>query len=645
MRLLRTVTFLTTLTTVPVMLAATPPAISGVVNSASFAPGTLAPGSLGTIFGSSLASTTAVAPGFPLPTTLGSATVYVNDLPAPMLFASPDQINFQVPWSTTPGPGSVVVITSGAVSNFSSLQITPAAPGLFDDVRSSAWAAAQPVHAGEYITIYGTGLGPVNNPPATGASLLDGEIATLQTTPTVTVGGVQATVSFAGLAPPGQNPFYSAGVYQISALLPPNTPVGDAVLVVVSAGATQSNAVSVSVATGTATSIAKFLLLGPNSSIVARAITSENVCPSIVIDGASQVMTTRSAPTLPFYPVLSCETAVPATAKSVSIEGQVLNMPVSNPQRVTVLGDTGCRMDTSNSQGCNDPKAWPLATLSASALATNPQLLIHNGDYHYREAICGFATPAGAAIPACIGSPWGYNWDVWREDVFKPMQSLLPAAPWVMTRGNHESCDRGGEGWFRYLDPRPIPSSCQNYTDPYSVSIGSVQLIELDSAVADDAVLYTDEIAAYQQQFAKIQQIAGTNAWILTHRPLWGVRSNLNANVVLQAASQNTLPAGVQLILSGHTHTFQTFNFSPARAPQLIIGNSGDNLASQPTTFPGAGMLIGGATVVDTTSVSGFGFSTMTPSTDGSWTVVSKDSTGSTNTSCVVRTTAITCSK
>jgi hypothetical protein len=345
------------------------------------------------------------------------------------------------------------------------------------------------------------------------------------------------------------------------------------------------------------------------------------------------------------YPVLSCGATIPATAKSVSIEGQALNLPVSNPQRITVLGDTGCRMDTSNSQACNDPKAWPLATVSTNALATNPQLLIHDGDFHYREAFCGYATPAGASIPACIGSPWGYNWDVWREDVFKPMQALLAAAPWVMTRGNHESCDRAGEGWFRYLDPRPIPSSCQNYTDPYSVSIGSVQLIELDSAVADDAVPYPDEIAAYQQQFAKIQQMAGSNAWILTHRPLWGVRSNLHANVVLQTASQNTVPDGVRLILSGHTHTFQTFDFSPARAPQLIIGNSGDNLASQPTTVPGAGMLIGGASVVDTTSVSGFGFSIMSPSADGSWTVVSKDSTGNINATCAVRATTIICSK
>src|SRR5262249_47918066 len=215
-----------------------------------------------------------------------------------ILFASPEQINFQVPWSTTAGPGSVVVITSGAVSNFSSLEIAPAAPGVFDDVRSSAWAAAQPVHAGEYITIYGTGLGPAHNPPATCFPGRHGTPATVQPPPPFPSGGLKAPLFFAGFPPPGQNPFYSAGVYQINALVPPNTPVGDAVPVVVSAGGTQSNAVNVSVATGTATSIAKFLLLGPNSAIVARAITSENVCPSIVIDGPSQVMTTRSAPTL-----------------------------------------------------------------------------------------------------------------------------------------------------------------------------------------------------------------------------------------------------------------------------------------------------------------------------------------------------------
>jgi hypothetical protein len=225
------------------------------------------------------------------------------------------------------------------------------------------------------------------------------------------------------------------------------------------------------------------------------------------------------------------------------------------------------------------------------------------------------------------------------------MQSLLAAAPWVFTRGNHESCDRAGEGWFRFLDPRPMPAACQIYTDPYAVPIGSTQLIELDSAEADDAVLYPDQIAVYQSQFSMIQQMAGSSAWLLTHRPLWGVRSNLNANAVLQAASANTLPPGVQVILSGHTHTFQTFDFSPARAPQLVIGNSGDNLASQPTILPGSGMLIGNASILDTISIGGFGFSTMTPSSDGSWSIVSRDSTGGTNATCTLKSTTIICSK
>ena len=31
-----------------------------------------------------------------------------------------------------------------------------------------------------------------------------------------------------------------------------------------------------------------------------------------------------------------------------------------------------------------------------------------------------------------------------------------PAAPWIVVRGNHESCSRAGQGWWRFLDPRPL---------------------------------------------------------------------------------------------------------------------------------------------------------------------------------------------
>ena len=47
----------------------------------------------------------------------------------------------------------------------------------------------------------------------------------------------------------------------------------------------------------------------------------------------------------------------------------------------------------------------------------------------------------------------GDTWDVWKEDFFKPGDALLAAAPWIMDRGNHEECERGGKGWARVLDP------------------------------------------------------------------------------------------------------------------------------------------------------------------------------------------------
>ncbi len=52
----------------------------------------------------------------------------------------------------------------------------------------------------------------------------------------------------------------------------------------------------------------------------------------------------------------------------------------------------------------------------------------------------------------CAGSPWGYGWDAWNADFFTPAAPLLAAAPWAAVRGNHESCARAGQGWWRFLD-------------------------------------------------------------------------------------------------------------------------------------------------------------------------------------------------
>lgn len=624
------------------------PVAKSVVNAASYAASGMAPGSLAALFGSDLSTTTAAAAGYPLPSNFGGASVYVNGVAAPVLFISPEQINFQVPWETPTGPGSVVLISADGTSNQLAVQITAVAPGLFEGaVLSPAWGQAvtgsrlgltsRAARAGEYIRILATGLGAVSNQPDSGAAPSETALSSLKTSASVTIGGIRSAIGFAGLAPPGPNP-YTAGVYEIDALVPANVPAGDAVQVVVSVSGVASNAATISVVDGRSDSVAKFIELGASGAVILRAITSEDSCPTAALDGTTKLMQTRATATLPFYPVLSCEMAIPANTKALSVEGQALLLPTANLQRITVLGDSGCRMDASASQACYNAQAWPVASIAKNAIASNPQLLIHNGDYHYREVQCM------RTVSGCAGSPWGYNWDVWREDLFKPFHDLLAAAPWIFVRGNHESCDRAGEGWFRFLDPRALPAACQVYTDPYSINAGQVHFIHLDSAQADDATAFPDQVAAYATQFDMLRQMVGSQAWIVTHRPLWGIRSNLNANVVLQAASNNDLPSAVQLILSGHTHTFQTYTFSPARAPQLVIGNSGDNLAAA-LTQPVVGALVGNATVTSSTVSGGFGFSTMTPLDNGGWTVIARDSTGAALVTCTFQPLAINCDR
>src|SRR5271156_757107 len=70
--------------------------VNAVTDAASYAP-RVSPGELATIFGTNLANSTQSATGFPLPSSMAGATVYVNQSAVPLLYVSTTQINFQVP--------------------------------------------------------------------------------------------------------------------------------------------------------------------------------------------------------------------------------------------------------------------------------------------------------------------------------------------------------------------------------------------------------------------------------------------------------------------------------------------------------------------------------------------------------------------
>jgi hypothetical protein len=173
--------------------------------------------------------------------------------------------------------------------------------------------------------------------------------------------------------------------------------------------------------------------MAPGGSSEARAVVSGDSCPDIQVDGRSVAMRKRAVGNSAFPQLLCAATLLPSTW-AASIFGQNLPLPVAAPRRILVLGDTGCRIKGGTVQDCNDPAKWPFPHIAAVAAKLRPDLVIHVGDYLYRETAC----PTDNA--GCKGSPSGDDWPAWAADFFTPAAPLLAASPIVFVRGNHEEC-------------------------------------------------------------------------------------------------------------------------------------------------------------------------------------------------------------
>ncbi len=215
--------------------------------------------------------------------------------------------------------------------------------------------------------------------------------------------------------------------------------------------------------------LTSWVVLGEQGQAIARVVTLDTQCPMLMQDGQAQRMQVRAMPatmaqrktaSLPAdskpaaFPVLSCDAVINPASKSVSVDQQALPLPKAVVQRIVVIGDTGCRLQKSSDyfQDCNDGAKWAFPEVARTAASFKPDLVIHVGDYHYRENACDTRNSD------CAGSPWGYGWDTWQADFFTPATPLLAAAPWVVVRGNHESCSRAGQGWWRFHGPTPFVS-------------------------------------------------------------------------------------------------------------------------------------------------------------------------------------------
>jgi calcineurin-like phosphoesterase family protein len=393
--------------------------------------------------------------------------------------------------------------------------------------------------------------------------------------------------------------------------------------------------------------IAAYTVMAGGERRLARVITTAAACPAAEFDGKTAAMAVRAGPaTEParghgedskpaVFDVLTCEVEIPAGVLLARVEGQALPLPPAQIRSIVILGDTGCRMRGPFAyQDCADLASWPLAQIAGLAARLKPDLVIHVGDYHYRESPC----PAGLA--SCAGSPWGYGFDVWNADFFQPMRPLLAAAPWVFVRGNHETCSRAGQGWFRFVAPEPWSAarSCDDpaldagadYSAPYAVALDpDTQLIVFDSSrtVAHAYNPQSEPYARYYAEFLGVKRLAAQvpHSLFVSHHPVLAffpqtVGSTVEAgpgdaglqSVMRAIEPKRLFPPGVEVALHGHVHLFEALSFASDHPATLVLGNAG---SYRDQALPAAAALHAepapGAVVKEFTSLHNFGFASL----------------------------------
>jgi uncharacterized protein (TIGR03437 family) len=229
----------------------------GIVNAASGAT-TVAPGAFIAIYGSNFAGAATVAPATLYPTQLGGTQVLLGGRPMPLYFTSSGQIDAIVPYDVAPNSAQQVIVQNGtAYSQPETVMVGAAQPGVFaqNNMGTGPGAilgqkpggipalntAANPASVGDALLIFCTGLGTVSPPVPAGTAASTSVLSYTDNPVTVTVGGKDAQVLFAGLAPGW------VGLYQVNVLVPPGVATGPSVPVVVTAAGAASAPVTVAI--------------------------------------------------------------------------------------------------------------------------------------------------------------------------------------------------------------------------------------------------------------------------------------------------------------------------------------------------------------------------------------------------------------
>ena len=200
--------------------------ITGVGSPATYQ-GTGSPGMLFSVFGTKLANSTAIASGSPISYSLAGVSATVNGLPAPVLYASPTQINIQIPYAAGAGPAVLGINNNGQIAG-TTFQIAASAPGIFTDANGNVFPKAS-ITQGSPGTLYITGAGEISPALKTAYAPSSGNYTPVLPV-SMTIGGSQVFLAFVGSSPG------AIGVTQINFTVPGSVPTGNQPVVVTVGG-------------------------------------------------------------------------------------------------------------------------------------------------------------------------------------------------------------------------------------------------------------------------------------------------------------------------------------------------------------------------------------------------------------------------
>ena len=375
-----------------------------------------------------------------------------------------------------------------------------------------------------------------------------------------------------------------------------------------------------------------------------------------------------------FSSLISCSANMPVGAVAAKIGAT--SIPARMPNRVrqmAIFGDTGCRLKGSTIQECNSTTGWPLAQMAQSIASDKPDLMVFTGDFLYRETACPDELAdrcAGSPAPVS-GMPFKDSAESWKVDVFGPMKPLLSAAPLLITRGNHEACSRGGNGYFIYMDPRAgTENTCAPFTDSegalqvpenelmasfaVDVNIASAQklrFVVVDAAYGEDCEV-SDFLDKQRRAFTDAQKLAaGHTSWLVVHKPIvaWQPADDCAPTGGWIAADQTVASFGLlndyNLMLSSHIHVVESVNI-PGLPAQLVIGNGGSLLEQSSSPIPDFGPSFPGVTYAAPTSswmAVRFGYVLARPTSGHDWSMQMRNPDGTSFATCELRAKRLDC--